>query len=309
MKRIYLLVVLLFSYVGVMSCDFCNCYLGLDPGYNKNTIGLRANWRTAEWTPPVSGLRLAHNGHGVEGTMGHETLQESFITGELFVKYSPIPKLRVYATLPYAFNTLEYDGVTESRNALSDLSLMAMYQLANTMAHDSAKVRHRLFAGLGVKFPTGKSEGASDVDIPMAHHLYSGTGSTDFLVSASYIGKLRKIGWNLDASYKYNTPSANDYRYGNTLNITPRVFYESKIKSVSLLPHVGAAYEMGDSDEYNDETVDETGGTTMYGSAGVDVYFGSISVTTDFRLPFYHDMGNQMSENQSWLFTSVNFHF
>src|SRR5688572_18028596 len=105
MKKIYITVLLLFSYACIMACDYCNCYLGLDPGYNKNTIGLRTNWRTAEWIPPVSGLRLTHNTHSVEGVSGNETLEESFVAVELFVKYSPIPKLRVYATLPYSFNT------------------------------------------------------------------------------------------------------------------------------------------------------------------------------------------------------------
>ena len=82
MKKIYITVLLLFSYACIMACDYCNCYLGLDPGYNKNTIGLRTNWRTAEWIPPVSGLRLTHNTHSVEGVSGNETLEESFVAVE-----------------------------------------------------------------------------------------------------------------------------------------------------------------------------------------------------------------------------------
>ncbi len=308
MKK-YIAFIIFLTYSGITNaCDFCNSYLGLDPGFNKNTIALRANFRKAEWQAPSPTLRLTHGGtHTDMGTQ--ETLEESFFTSELFVKYTPFPKLRIYATLPYTMNTLEFGGVSESRSALSDLSLMAMYQLLNSKNTDSTGVGHRLFAGAGVKFPTGKSEGAQEVDIPMAHHLYSGTGSTDYLACLTYIGKVKKLGWSLDASYKFNGESCTDYRYGNTINVNPVLFYETRIKSVKILPHAGAPYEAGVEDEYKGETVHETGGTTWYGSAGVDVYFGAFSVTTDFRLPFYHDMGTQMSEDQSWVFGSFNFHF
>ena len=306
MKKI-LIIIFIITGGYANACDFCNCYLGLDPGYNKNTIGLRNNWRTAQWTSESSHHRIMHGGVGTEGS--ESILYESLVTTEVFVKYSPLPKLRLFATLPFTINTLEYEDETESRSALSDLSMIAMYQLANTMAHDSTGVRHRLFAGAGVKFPTGKSEDDTEVDIPMAHHLYSGTGSTDYIFCLSYIGKMQKLGWNVDASYKLNGESNNHYRYGNTFNLTPRLFYDIKLKSGSLIPHAGAAYEMGVEDEYKDVEQEGTGGDTWYASAGIDFYIGKISITTDYRLPVYHDMGEQMPEDKSWLFTSINFHF
>jgi hypothetical protein len=309
MRFTYILALMLtFSNVA-SACDFCNCYLGLDPGYNKNTIGLRVNWRTAEWIPFESTLRTTHGTPGTGGSSSGSTLEESLITTELFVKYAPIPKLRVYMTLPYTNNTLTYEGVTESRGAFSDMTFMAMYQLANTLPHDSTAVRHRVFAGGGIKFPTGKSEGASDVEIPMADDLYSGTGSTDYIFSLSYIGKYKKLGWNFDASYKLNGESANYYKYGNSLNLTPRIFYETKIKSVQLLPHISAAYEQCNNDEYKDVEQVETDGKIFWGGAGVDVYFGIFSLTTEFRLPLYHDIGAQMAEDKSVLYTSLNIHF
>lgn len=288
------------------ACDFCNCYLGLDPGYNKNTIGIRNSWKTTEWTSMVSAHRVAHGSDEV--TTG-STLTESFVNTELFVKYSPITKLRLFLTVPYAINTLTYEGVSETGMAFSDMTLMGMYQLFNTLPHDSLGVRHRIFVGGGVKFPTGKSESDEEVDIPMSEDLYSGTGSTDYLFSLSYIGKYKKLGWNLDGSYKLNGESKNHYRYGNTFNLTPRIFYELGKKSVKLFPHIGAAYEMGVEDEYKDVTREETGGSVVCGSAGIDAYFGIFSVTTDFRLPIHHDMGAMMPEDQMQLFTSLNIHF
>jgi hypothetical protein len=128
-------------------------------------------------------------------------------------------------------------------------------------------------------------------------------------LSVSYIGKFKKLGWNLDVSYKLNGESCNDYRYGNTFNLTPRIFYDAAVKAVKLYPHAGAAYEYGLEDEWDNVTQDETGGQVWWGSAGLDAYFGAFSITTDFRLPVYQDMGTQMSDDKTWLFTALNIHF
>ncbi len=311
MKKLFILVAILVVTGQAWACDYCNCYLGLDPGYNKNTIGIRANYmKSAVTIPASSGLKLTHSSHGGGTSNGNSSeLEQAFFCTELFVRVYPVPRLQLIANLPYQYNTLTFDGKEESRGALNDLTLLAMYQLANTTAMDSNKVRHRVFGGLGVKLPTGKSSGASDVDIPYAHDLYSGTGSTDYLVAASYIGKYRKLGWNLDVNYKLNTESKNEYKFGNSLNLVPRAFYEVHVKSLRILPHLGAAYERGGHDEYMDEQVDETGGATLWGSAGVDVYFNRFSITTEARIPFYHDTPDSLPEASYWLFTSFNIHF
>ena|SRR5687768_6544835 len=151
MKSIYsVLLILIFSYPSI-ACDFCNCYLGLDPGFNKNTIGIRNSWRTAEWVPFNSAQRSAHTDHGTGEEGSGSKLDESFVTMELYVKYAPVSKLRLIMTLPYTFNTLEYKSTVESRHAMSDMTLMALYQLYNSMPDDSLSVRHRIFAGPGVK--------------------------------------------------------------------------------------------------------------------------------------------------------------
>ncbi len=307
--RIYFILSMFILSGTATACDYCNCYLGLDPGYNKNTIGIRNSWRTAEWQDPFSNMRSTHTSHGSTEQSSGSLLKETFLNTELFVKYSPVSKLRLMMSLPFSVNTLKYEGVTVTRSALADLTLLAMYQVVNTVPSDSNAVRHRIFAGGGVKFPTGKSEGASEVEIPLSHHLYSGTGSTDFLINVSYIGKKNRLGWNLDASYKLNGESANDYRYGNTLNVTPRIFYELSFKTLKVYPHVGGAYEDGMEDEYRGDTWIETGGETMWGTAGLDVYFSRFSLTTDLRVPVYHDMGAQMAEDKFVLFTSLNVHF
>jgi len=310
MRKINLIIALVFATSISNACDYCNCYLGLDPGFNKNTIGFRTNFRMS--SVEIAGsptFKTMHGSHGSTESESHSLLEGSFLGYELFAKIFPIPKLMVVGTLPFQVNTLTFDNEKETRSALSDMTLLAYYQIANTMPHDSISVRHRLFGGLGIKFPTGKSSGASDVDIPMSHELYSGTGSTDYLAALNYIGKYKKLGWNLDLNYKYNTESKNLYQYGHTLNITPRIFYEVKIKSVSIFPHLGAAYENSGHDYYKDEKQEFTGGYIYYGSGGLDLYCGKFSLTTDIRLPFEQHHHGEELEDEYLLFGSINYHF
>lgn len=313
MKRISVITAILIMGATQISsaCDMCNCYLGLDPGYNKNTIGLRTNFRYATYPIPVNGsMKLMHGGdHSSSGTSGTKELSAYFWGTDLYARIYPVKKLQVIAALPFQVNTLMFDTLEESRSALSDLTILAMYQVANTMPSDSLSVRHRVFAGGGIKLPSGKSSGAADVNIPMSHHLYSGTGSTDYLLMIAYIGKYRKIGWNTEVSFKLNGESKNEYRYGHTFNITPRLFYEVSIGSAKLLPHAGAAFESGMKDQYKGEDVDETGGSVLWGNAGADLYFGKFSLTTDVRIPVTGNLGETYLEDQFWLFSSINFHF
>jgi len=288
----------------------CNGYLGLDPGYNKNTIGIRSNFRHSSLEIPASStFKLLHGEHSTENGDGSGELEASFLCVELFAKIYPTSKIMLIANLPYQFNSLTFGNSEGNLNAPGDITILGFYQLANTMSVDSNSVRHRLFGGLGIKLPTGKSSGTSVIDIPMAHELNSGTGSTDYLVAISYIGKYKKLGWNLDLNFKYNTESKNDYLFGHTLNVTPRIFYETRIKTVKVLPHIGASYELGDYDYYEGVKQVETGGSTFWGSAGVDFYFGRFSVTSDVRLPFHQELNGNMPEDKYWLFGSVNFHF
>ena len=309
-KFIWFTIIILSYGLDSSACDFCNCYLGLDPGYNKNTIGIRGQYRYATYgIPENSFMKLTHGGSNNPSGGPVDEWQADFTRFDIHARVYPLPKLQVIANLPFHLNTLTFLDQQESKSSLGDMTVIGMYQLFNTMTTDSGDVRHRLFAGGGVKLPTGKSEGAAEINIPMSHHLYSGTGSTDYLISVSYIGKFRKLGWNADLSYKFNGESANDYRYGNTFNAVPRLFYQWNLKSVKLLPHLGGVIEWGDGDTYLDKTVEETGGNLLWGSAGLDFYFGSFSLTSEVRVPVVHELGASLPEDKLCLIGSFNYHF
>jgi hypothetical protein len=307
MKKLFLIYSISLLPLTLAACDFCNCYLGLDPGFNKNTIGLRFNYKLSTIDlPELAGLKLAHGGADAEGMT---TLYQRSLGTELYARIYPTPKLQLMAILPFQYNTIEFGSHNETGEGPGDLVILGYYQIYNTMPADSDQVRHRIFGGLGAKFPTGKSSGASDINIPFAYDLYEGTGSTDYIVAASYIGKKNQLGWRLDANYKINGESSNEYRFGNSVNTTAQIFYEKKLKSISIIPHAGASLENGSKDEYLGKSQEETGGSVLWGSAGADLYVRKFSVTTDLRLPFSHNTSELLPESKYWFFTSLNFHF
>jgi len=309
MRRIFLLAVCLLCIQTGKSCDFCNCYLGLNPGYNNNSIGIR--WKNSHTflQGATQGLRISHIEHGSESEplVGDWNEYENEL--ELYGRYYPHPKVQLMFTMPYLSNTITYTSEREHLNAFGDLFLQGFYQLANTRATDSTQTRHRLFGGGGIKFPTGKSSGTASMEVPMAHHLLPGTGSTDYLASLSYIGKKQLIGWNVDASYKFNGSSSTGYHYGNTLNLSGSGFYTFLSGKVALYPHIGSAYESGLQDSFNGETVRSSGGATTWGTAGCDLYFGSFAIANQIRLPLLMHIPEGTPEDHLQLALSFSYNF
>lgn len=309
MKRILILVLTMATSFGAIACDYCNCYLGLNPGYNKNTIGFRYSYKISSLDIASAALRVTHLDPASPAISTGGTLHETQSKADLFARIYPISKLQVLATLPYAINKIDYNEKSASGKAFDDLSIIAMYQIANTFPTDSLQVRHRLFGGIGVKFPTGKAKSSEYIDIPMADHLYSGTGSTDFLIAASYIGKYRQLGWNLDVNHKFNGESGSGYHHGNTTNVSSRVFYELDIKKVKLFPHISVVFEKGESDKDADVKQPGTGGEVVSGGAGLDVYFGKFSLNTEYRQPLSHNLGQFTPVDKYTVYTGLYFHF
>lgn len=309
MRFVMIFCILILPGYSAVACDFCNCYLGLNPGYNKNTVGFRSSLRNTSLEIPGQNLRISHFGEGHPVEDGGGMLEETFLGFELFARLYPTSKLQLIVNMPYSINTIDYNQQSETRSAFSDLTLMGMYQLANTTTLDSMRVRHRLFGGAGIKLPTGKYKTPEDVTIPMADHLYSGTGSFDVLFGVSYLGKFRNFGWNVDLNYKLNTKNSLDYKFGNTINLVPRVFYEYKLHSFILYPHLGVAFEKGAADEDDGLEQTDTGGQMIFGTGGLDVYYKMVSLSSDVRLPVYENMADGMPTDKSWFITSLNFHF
>src|SRR6185436_18249080 len=178
------------------SCDYCNFYLGLNPQYKKNTIGIRYHFMnytgTHESDEELRELGLTKN-----------DFWERRSRAELHGQWYATGKLKFVFSAPYVINSegthaepIEHSHSNsgsgeeghhdaETIYGIGDPLLLANYQLFNTTG-DSMQFSQRLFAGGGVKFPLGKWKLEDGAEAHERVHQ-PGTGSWDFILNAEYL--------------------------------------------------------------------------------------------------------------------------
>lgn len=271
----------------VFACDICGCgagnfYLGIMPQINKNFIGLRYR---------VSNFR-SHVGWGER----FETA-EKFQTAELFARLYPAKNVQIIAFLPYQFHEQQEYAATKKLSGIGDASLTASYRL---IAQDSGKVRHQLFAGAGVKLPTGKFRYEGNSSSVANPNFQTGTGSWDFILTGNYTLRTENVGISTDLSYKINGKNADLYRFGNRLSGNINFFRVTKSRKIAFMPYAGAYFEHSEYDVSRGEKNENTGGSLMSLNLGADFYFGRISLGINGQLPLMQNLarGQIMAGNR-----------
>ncbi len=290
------------------SCDFCNCYLGINPHYKKNTVGLRL-------TNTAYSGSLLNNSELALLDLTAQDFSETYSTMEAYSQFYPIQKLQVQIFVPYviktesmsdaAFRALTQQQVSGSRishtdpthkgvvndvkqattiQGFGDPMLILNYQLFNLNAMDTTKIKQRMFAGAGVKFPMGKSKFDETKD-PLEKKHQPGTGSWDFIGSVSYLARYKKLGANLNFSYMLNLKDKQAFKYANRSNVNLSVYRELSKNSLFVYPSLGLFYEQAGRDNYKSQVLEQTGGQLLLAHTGLDIYYRKFSISTAFHFP------------------------
>lgn len=285
------------------NCDLCACYLGIDPNYNMNTVGVRFSRfaYSRDAIAPVSNPNLDHEGHGGTGEV-----KETYDNYELFGKYYINPALRISFNIPFSSNTIDGKSIKD----ISDMTFLAQYQLYNTEVDGDTKFRHRIFAGGGIKLPTGSYD-KSLVPGVLDPHAQAGTGSFDFLLNTSYMAWLSGVGFSTDIIYTVNTANKFDYLFANRLNVTSSFFYKmEKGHYWSFIPHAGVYLETAGNDKQNGAEVSGTSSNSFFATGGLDVYFRQLSVNFTYQHPVSQSFGaSDHPENDNRYFIGLGYSF
>jgi hypothetical protein len=288
MKKIFFPLLVLIININVSrACDFCNCYLGLNPHFKKNTVGIRyhfANYKGSH----------EEEAESQEMNMSADDFWENRTSVELHGQWYATPKLKILFSAPYVINSEgtkadHHDGDeemshgTERTEGLGDPLIIASHQLFNKTA-DSSGISQRLFAGGGIKLPFGKwklEEGAE------AHERIHqpGTGSWDFIASTEYLLKYKRVGLNVNASWLITSSNSQSFQFGNRFNANALCYYQVNVKDVSVYPNVGTFFEQASEDNDQDVMLQNSGGSILFAHAGMDFYFRNFSITTALQLP------------------------
>lgn len=288
MKKIFFAIVFIFAFSTSQACDICGCgvgsyYFGVMPQFNKNFLGLR--YRTMHFESHLNSRILRTN--------------EYFRTTEIWGRFYASPKLQIMTFLPYSFNKqTDINNFSKNLQGLNDIVLMANYNLLNaTMKNDTTarNFKHNVWAGGGVKIPTGKynfeEQDAGQVANP---NFQLGSGSIDFLLNVFYNLRYKNWGFNQDISYKVNTANSKAYRFGNRVSGNSNVFYIYQIsKKFALMPYGGFYYEISGKDTRNQEKIAETGGYLTAANVGLDLYaFKKLNVGGNYQIPLRQNLAN-----------------
>jgi len=283
------------------ACDACGCsnsgaYFGLMPQSNKSLIGLRYQHLNFVTHPDSHVLRT----------------EESFNVTEIYARFFPIKRVQVMAFLPYRFAQQITTSDTKKQNGISDATVLINYNVINTFMdkESSSSFNHTLLVGGGIKVPTGrfKYDESNLTEVANAN-FQSGTGSTDFILSAFYTVNKNQWGLAMNASRKFNTTNIEHYRFGNQLYGTVDLYRSFPIGKLTLTPNVGVYGEKSELGTKEGKKVLETGGTLLNATVGVTLFANRWTVGVNAQQPLAQNLSAGFVQARSrgmiqvgWLF-------
>ncbi|MBK8550536.1 MAG: hypothetical protein IPL53_05520 [Ignavibacteria bacterium] len=283
-------------------CDLCGCYMGLEPNFDKNQIGLR--YYTFKFfneaAPADNNPLLDHDPQ--QGESSDEYYNNVELYGRIYLSL----KTRLIFGIPFSFNEID----NKALNGVGDLRVLAQYNVYNTSMTGMTNFWQRIFLGGGMKFPTGVYNKQLTFGITEPH-FQPGTGSLDFLFTGLYIAKLEKVGlgWRNDVVYTLNTTNKNDYKFANRFNWASTFSYDIITSSVNILPKAGIYLETASPDQLNGADAEGSGGTVWMGTMGIDLTYKMLSLDFDYQLPISQNFIGVQPQNDYRFFVGMGYSF
>jgi len=291
-----------------IGCDLCGCYMGLDPNFDMNQIGIRltsykfsmSGHSSSASSSNPNELQLDHAGHGESAST------EYYNDVELYFRYYITPKLRLFFSIPFSSNDI--DG--KKLNGVGDAKFISQYQLYATSIDGRTNFWQRVFIGGGFKLPTGVYNKTLTYGV-LDPHFQPGTGSFDFLLNGLYMAKLEKtgLGWRNDIIYTLNTTNSNGYRFANRFNLTSTFTFDVMANDWTFLPHAGIYLETTGADTQDGKTAPDTGGNAFFGTGGLDIYYDVFSFDFNIKYVLSENLNGQQPSNDFRLFLGLGYSF
>lgn len=294
------------------SCDFCILSQGISPMETVKGAGIRINERYTRLNSVYKGTtEIANPG-----------AKEEYWTTEFTGFYGITEDLMLLGVIPYKKTKLNghlhvhEDGDVEAHSdmkgeesGLGDVALLGRYTFFKTHTIDTTTAVAGL---LGVKFPTGKTDGKTDDGMEFLDaHLQLGTGSTDYLLGLSFSHSVARfsISANLMAALTTEGKAGDTkHQFGNSLNydITAKYRihpYEFAPTAAQVFLALGVNGETRKREKEDGVEVVNSGGSTIYASPSIQLTLPPHWVAEiQYQHPIYHNLyGAQMGEDYRFI--------
>jgi hypothetical protein len=278
MRKIILVVMIVFCASISQACDVCGCalggnYFGLMPSYGKHFIGLR-------WSQAKFHAFMNHNSEYFDNEYSNDTYRKL----ELWGRWKINDRWQLFAFVPYSDNDMNGSHQKVTSRGLSDVTLMASLKILGTPDSSVSNWRQMMTLGGGLKLPTGRFRQEDQGEL-VNRNFQMGTGSLDFLINAVYTLRYKRAGINVEGGYKINTANDDRYRFGNQSNVSAQLFYMHNFGSVSLLPNAGMYFESAGKHRDRTATITNTGGHATFLSSGLETYYRNFSLGVNYKKP------------------------
>lgn len=290
-----------------IACDFCLLSQGISPLDTLNGAGVRINERYTVLDKVYMGTEKIEN----------PGAKEEYWTTEFTGFYSVSEDIMLLAVVPFKKTRMNgelivnADGTVAADSSmrggefgLGDVALLGRYTFFKKHAIDATTSAAGL---LGVKFPTGKTNGKTDDDMEfLDSHLQLGTGSTDFLLGLSFSHSVQRLSLSANLLGTITTEGKfgdTKHQFGNSLNydLTAkyRVYPGALASGPQLFLSLGVNGELRGREKAEGVEDPNSGGHTIYLSPGVQVIIMPHWIfELSCQYAIYHDLyGIQGGEN------------
>lgn len=257
------------------------------------------NWKSVD-------VNKAHALHE-EGRDAHA--RENDIANSVFIGYGITDAFSISFKAPYmerGFKEVhdeELLGKDETSTGLGDSILLGKYKFYDK--------QFGLAGIFGFKIPTGTTNERNESGMKYEPELQPGTGSLDYIFGLS--ANKRMNHWLLlDGSclYHMKTEGTQDYTFGDmvraTVSATFNVISEEKKPTLNFISEMISQF--ANKDEHANETVYDSGGTTLFFAPGISSQImEQLKVTLSAPIPFYQALGGQHQELDFSIIFSIGY--
>ncbi|MFH6983445.1 hypothetical protein [Marinoscillum luteum] len=277
-KHLYLFILAVMLSLSGRACDVCGCslsglYFGFLPNQNTHFVGVK--YSHASFSASID-----NDGYYYEDEHSEDTYQRYDLMG----RFSLGERFQVRYLMPYMINNMEGSHQTVHSEGVGDPVVVIYYSPFNTGNDFSRAIMHSLSVGAGLKVPVGEFDKEDNGEL-VNRNFQLGSGSLDYVLSANYTIRHGNLGINAETSFKMNTSNTQAYRFGNQFNLSGNAFYYLEMKKVSLVPFAGVYYEAADRHKYYDIIEANTGGSSLLGTFGVQLFAGRVTTNVQYQVP------------------------
>lgn len=290
--------VLLFNSVS-FACDFCLLSQGISPLDTLKGAGIRINERYSVLDKVYTGtVKIENPGAKEEYRTTEFTGFYSVSEDVMLLAVVPVRKTRMNGELIVnADGTVDADSAMKGGEVgLGDVALLGRYTFFKKHAIDATTSAAGL---LGVKFPTGKTNGKTDDGMEfLDSHLQLGTGSADFLLGLSFSHSVQRLSLSANLLGTITTEGKfgdTKHQFGNSLNydLTAKYrFYPGEPSSApQLFLSLGVNGELRGREKTEGVEDPNSGGHTIYLSPGIQVIImPHWIVELSYQQAIYHNL-------------------